>query len=64
MSTCYSHSKNYVDVFTYFPNLENHVFTPYAFSYLKNPWILLPYYFEEFKDHHLIQIFVALLNHM
>ncbi len=64
VSTCYSHFKNYVDIFTYFSNLENLVFAPYAFSYLKNPSILLPYYFEEFKDHHLIQIFCSIKSHV
>ncbi len=57
MSTCYSHFENYVVVFIYFSNLENHVFVPYAVSYLKNPSICRPNYFEEFEDHHLIQIF-------
>ncbi len=57
MSKCYSHFKNYVVIFTYFSNLENHVFTPYAVSFLKNPSICCPYCFEEFEDHHLMQIF-------
>ncbi len=50
MNTCYSHFKNYVVVFTYFSYSENHVFAPYAFSYLKNASIFLSYNFEEFED--------------
>jgi hypothetical protein len=50
VSTCYSHFENYVVVFTYYSDLENHVFTPYAFSYLRNASIFLSNYFEEFED--------------